>query len=318
MACIPQRPLSAAECSYAGVSSGAWRENQLVNHLWSLSWCSVHMAVPSAAEHSYDEVSCVELTEGTVGRSLSIIQSSEFKGMLCFRGMMTWQFSAERFFLFFSFFFFSLWGKAAHFNKVFWCTSRPVLDKILVLTFQIILHTVGASVYSDSVWWFGGWCDGVFLHGGLFPHYVKTPDTQCNRNTFDVIWNKHNNPFLFLSLLWLCALKKKKTLHKCTVSHDSCNLITIWLSFAFVNIHVWLIWTVCIDGFGSLWSAPSWCTGIGDGVAGGWAAGLWRWAAQEKNRHGYHGNTSLRGRRYSDCKSLSIATEHMSQHQHQI
>lgn len=233
MACIPQRPLSAAECSYAGVSSGAWRENQLVNHLWSLSWCSVHMAVPSAAEHSYDEVSCVELTEGTVGRSLSIIQSSEFKGMLCFRGMMTWQFSAERFFLFF--FFFSLWGKAAHFNKVFWCTSRPVLDKILVLTFQIILHTVGASVYSDSVWWFGGWCDGVFLHGGLFPHYVKTPDTQCNRNTFDVIWNKHNNPFLFLSLLWLCALKKKKL-----YTSAQCLMIVVIWSPSDYPLHLWI------------------------------------------------------------------------------
>ena len=79
------------------------------------------------------------------------------------------------------------------------------------------------------------WWGGVSLRGGLFPHYVKTPDTQCIRNTFDTIWNTHNNRLSFSHYFGFVHWKKK------LYTSAQC-LITVVISSTYDHpLHLWIL-----------------------------------------------------------------------------
>lgn len=80
--------------------------------------------------------------------------------------------------------------------------------------------------------------------------------------------------------------------------------LLVYLStvFKLTSAHVWI---TDGDRFGFMCPAPFWCTGFGDGVAGGRAAGLQCLVVHKQSVHGDEGSLISTGRLCSDCKSRS-------------
>lgn len=72
--------------------------------------------------------------------------------------------------------------------------------------------------------------------------------------------------------------------------------------FKLTSAHVWI---ADGDRFGFMCPVPFLCTGFGDGVAGGRAAGLQCLAVHKRSVHGHEGSLISTGRLCDDCKSRS-------------